>query len=82
MSMTDKEQPIRILHLSDIHFPGRQGLGRRPRAARALARFVRAEVEAGLVPDLVVISGDLARQVAERSPVGAPMDEIGAHGRQ
>jgi predicted MPP superfamily phosphohydrolase len=57
VSMSD--QPIRILHLSDVHFRVGKGWDADP-VLRSLARFVRSEVKAGLAPDLVVISGDLA----------------------
>ena len=53
------DQPIRILHLSDIHFRASKAWDADP-VLRALARFVKTEVEAGMAPDLVVFSGDLA----------------------
>lgn len=59
MPPNDQNRPIRILHLSDIHFRVDRGWDADP-VLRALARFIRTEVERGLVPDLVVISGDLA----------------------
>jgi predicted MPP superfamily phosphohydrolase len=52
-------QPIRILHLSDVHFRVGKGWEADP-VTRALARFIKTEVEEGLTPDLVVFSGDLA----------------------
>lgn len=56
---SDMDQPIRILHLSDIHFRVGKAWDADP-VLRALARYVKTEVEGGLTPDLVVISGDLA----------------------
>ncbi|MCP5159699.1 MAG: metallophosphoesterase [Gammaproteobacteria bacterium] len=53
------DQPIRILHLSDIHFKAGKTWDADP-VLRALAQFIRTEIEAGLVPDLVAITGDLA----------------------
>ena len=51
--------PIRILHLSDLHLRTDRTWDADPVLA-ALARFIAAEVRAGLVPDLVAITGDLA----------------------
>src|SRR5262245_30372683 len=59
MPTSDENQPIRILHLSDIHFKVSKGWDSEP-VLRTLASFVKTEVEAGLAPDLVVFSGDLA----------------------
>lgn len=59
MPTGDMDQPIRILHLSDIHFRVGKVWDADP-VLRALARFVKTEVEDGLAPDLVVFSGDLA----------------------
>jgi 3',5'-cyclic AMP phosphodiesterase CpdA len=59
MPMTDQEQCIRILHLSDVHFRVGKGWDSEP-VTLALARFIKTEVESGLAPDLVVFSGDLA----------------------
>ena len=53
------DAPIRILHLSDVHFRVGKRWDAEP-VTRALARFINAEVASGLVPDLVVFSGDLA----------------------
>jgi predicted MPP superfamily phosphohydrolase len=53
------DQPIRLLHLSDIHFRAGKAWDSDP-VLRALARCIAGEVKAGLVPDLVVITGDLA----------------------
>jgi len=50
---------VRILHLSDIHFRSGTAWDSDP-VLRALARFIAGEVAAGLAPDLVVITGDLA----------------------
>lgn len=52
-------QPIRILHLSDVHFRVGKGWDAEP-VLRELAGFVEREVADGLVPDLVVFSGDMA----------------------
>jgi len=54
-----KHQPIRLLHLSDIHFRADTAWDREP-VVRHLAGFIAGEVAGGLVPDLVVITGDLA----------------------
>ncbi len=53
------DRPIRILHLSDIHFTAGKAWDADP-MLRALARYIKVEVEAGRVPDLVAITGDLA----------------------
>jgi predicted MPP superfamily phosphohydrolase len=53
------DEPIRILHLSDVHFRIGKAWDAEP-VTRALARFIKAEVASGLLPDLVVFSGDLA----------------------
>lgn len=54
-------QPVRILHLSDIHFRGGTAWDRDP-LLHDLAGFVAGEVQGDLklVPDLVAITGDLA----------------------
>ncbi len=57
--MTHTDQPIRILHLSDIHFKAAKTWDADP-VLRALARFIRDEVKHGMAPDLVAITGDLA----------------------
>ncbi len=59
MPTPNDHRPIRILHLSDIHFRADKGWDADP-VLRALARFIKAEVDAGLVPDLVAITGDVA----------------------
>ena len=53
------DSPIRILHLSDIHFTTGKAWDADP-VLHALARFIKVEVEAGRVPDLVAITGDVA----------------------
>ncbi len=55
----DQGSPIRLLHLSDLHFRANHAWDADP-VRRSLARFIGEEVRAGLVPDLVVITGDLA----------------------
>ncbi|HRD68232.1 MAG TPA: metallophosphoesterase [Candidatus Competibacter sp.] len=59
MPTRNDDQPIRILHLSDIHFTAGKAWDADP-VLRALARFIKTDVEAGLAPDLVAITGDLA----------------------
>ena len=59
MTTTDTDRPIRILHLSDIHFRAEKAWDADP-VLRDLARFIGKEVEGGTVPDLVAITGDLA----------------------
>ena len=59
MPTTDKDQPIRILHLSDIHFRAGKAWDAEP-VLRKLTGFIETEVKAGLAPDLVAITGDLA----------------------
>ena len=59
MAKSDTDQPIRILHLSDIHFKTSKAWDQDP-VLRALARYIGEEVKAGITPDLVVITGDLA----------------------
>lgn len=51
--------PIRILHLSDIHFRPGRAWDSDP-VLHHLARFVAGDASAGLAPDLVVLTGDLA----------------------
>jgi hypothetical protein len=53
-------QPIRLLHLSDIHFRAGTAWDSDP-VLRALRGFIAAQIKAGLAPDLVVITGDLAQ---------------------
>jgi predicted MPP superfamily phosphohydrolase len=50
--------PIRLLHLSDIHFRTGAAWDSDP-VLRALASFIGQDVQAGLIPDLIVITGDL-----------------------
>lgn len=52
-------QPIRLLHLSDVHFAAGKAWDADP-VLRALARFIGEEVSTGLAPDLVALTGDLA----------------------
>lgn len=52
-------EPIRLLHLSDIHFRTGTTWDSDP-VLRALVRFIGEEVHQGLVPDLIAITGDLA----------------------
>jgi len=59
MPAPNDNRPIRILHLSDIHFTTGKAWDADP-VLRALARFIKTEVETGLIPDLVAITGDLA----------------------
>jgi predicted phosphodiesterase len=51
--------PIRLLHLSDIHFSKGRSWDADP-ILRHLAKRISDDVAAGLVPDLVVCTGDLA----------------------
>ena len=59
MPTRDTDRPIRLLHLSDVHLQAAKGWDADP-VLRALARYIGEEVKAGLAPDLVVITGDLA----------------------
>ena len=59
MPTRNQHRPIRLLHLSDIHFTAGKAWDADP-VLRALARFIAQEVKGGLIPDLVVITGDLA----------------------
>jgi formylglycine-generating enzyme required for sulfatase activity/predicted phosphodiesterase len=59
VAQANDARPIRLLHLSDIHFRADKACDAEP-VRRDLARFVGREVERGLTPDLVVITGDLA----------------------
>lgn len=52
-------EPVRILHLSDIHFRASKTWDADP-VLRALTGFIGQEVEQGLMPDLVAMTGDLA----------------------
>ena len=51
--------PIRILHLSDIHFRLDKAWDQDP-VMRALVWHIAKEVESGLAPDLLAFTGDLA----------------------
>ena len=59
MSATNTDQPIRLLHLSDLHFKAGTAWDADP-LLRALCGFIEQEVADGLVPDLVAITGDIA----------------------
>jgi predicted phosphodiesterase len=59
MSSPANSQPIRLLHLSDIHFSKGRSWDADP-ILRHLAKQISDDVAAGLVPDLVVCTGDLA----------------------
>lgn len=59
MTKIDDDQPIRLLHLSDTHFRAGRAWDADP-VLRALARFIADEVKAGLLPDVVALTGDLA----------------------
>jgi len=59
MPIADGDQPIRILHLSDFHFRAGTAWDADP-VLRDLACVLAEEVAAGLAPDLVAITGDLA----------------------
>ncbi|MCG8357485.1 MAG: SUMF1/EgtB/PvdO family nonheme iron enzyme [Kiloniellales bacterium] len=60
MASSHTDQPIRILHFSDIHFREEKSWDA-DAVLRALTRFIKKEVEdEGLAPDLVAITGDLA----------------------
>ncbi|MFZ1415544.1 MAG: HEAT repeat domain-containing protein [Defluviicoccus sp.] len=58
MPATNTDQPIRLLHLSDLHFKAGTAWDADP-VLRALAGFIEQEVRGGLVPDLVAITGDI-----------------------
>ncbi|MBV5272602.1 MAG: metallophosphoesterase, partial [Lamprocystis purpurea] len=58
MPDTATDRPVRLLHLSDLQFRADRAWDADP-VLRDLVQFIRAEVAAGLVPDLVVITGDL-----------------------
>ncbi len=61
MTTTPADSPIRILHLSDVHFSTRSQWDADP-ILRALAGFIAADAAANdLYPDLVIITGDLAQ---------------------
>ena len=59
MGASEDKAPVRILHLSDIHFRASKAWDSDP-VLKALARHIASEVQAGMAPDLVVFSGDLA----------------------
>lgn len=59
MTADQPTQPIRILHLSDIHFRSGRAWDADP-VLRKLVKRVRDDVQSGLVPDLVAFTGDLA----------------------
>ena len=59
MAANDTNRPIRLLHLSDIHFRAGRTWDSDP-VLRALVRFIGKEVQGGRGPDLVAITGDLA----------------------
>ncbi|MGZ8249624.1 metallophosphoesterase family protein, partial [Methylomagnum sp.] len=59
MRSEQQQNPIRILHLSDVHFATGKAWDSDP-VLRALARHIGDEVQRGLVPDLVALTGDLA----------------------
>lgn len=60
MPQTQQDAPLRLLHLSDIHFRDQTQWDADP-VLRALTRHLEHEVhDQGLAPDLVVITGDLA----------------------
>jgi hypothetical protein len=54
MGSAGGERPIRLLHLSDIHFRGSKSWDARP-VLHALTEFVAKTVEAEGPPDLVAI---------------------------
>lgn len=59
MPAPNDDRPIRILHLSDIHFKADKAWDADP-VLRALVRFIAKEVNDGFAPDLVAITGDVA----------------------
>ncbi len=59
MTADQQTQPIRILHLSDIHFRSGRAWDADP-VLRKLVKRVRDDVQSGLIPDLVAFTGDLA----------------------
>jgi formylglycine-generating enzyme required for sulfatase activity len=58
MPDTATNRPVQLLHLSDLQFRADRAWDSDP-VWRDLVQFIRSEVAAGLVPDLVVITGDL-----------------------
>lgn len=59
MPTSNDDQPTRLLHLSDIHFRADKAWDADP-VLQKLTRFIAKEVNGGLIPDLVAITGDLA----------------------
>ena len=59
MSIKEPEAPIRLLHLSDVHFAVSKSWDSNP-LLYGLASYIGDEIKAGLVPDLVAFTGDLA----------------------
>jgi len=59
MATNDASRPVRLLHLSDIHFRAGTAWDADP-VLRALAGCVRREARTGLAPDLVAVTGDVA----------------------
>lgn len=55
-----QEEPIRILHLSDIHFGSDQSLSMKS-VFRELVDFICEDAQSGMIPDLVAITGDLVQ---------------------
>ncbi|MGO8752389.1 MAG: metallophosphoesterase family protein [Thermoguttaceae bacterium] len=60
MAATAADQPIRILHLSDFHFSNRRKWDT-DRVFLGLAAVIRGFQAQGLAPDLVAITGDIAK---------------------
>ena len=59
MPTDPNKDPIRLLHLSDIHFQAGSTWDSKP-VLRELTDWVGKEADEGMSPDLVVITGDLA----------------------
>lgn len=59
MGRARDDRPVRVLHLSDMHFRASKSWDADP-VLRALTEFVGEEAGRGLTPDLVAITGDLA----------------------
>ena len=59
MNRKNSTQPVRLLHLSDIHFRHGTKWDHEP-VLRNLTDSIQSEVSDGMTPDLVVITGDLA----------------------
>jgi 3',5'-cyclic AMP phosphodiesterase CpdA len=60
MAMTAANQPIRILHLSDLHFSQGRKWDADP-VLTGLTAVVQGLQDQGLAPDLVAITGDIAK---------------------